>query len=153
MKGRWIVITAVATFAVFFVTIVPDAFGVSAFDDLAAGVALGLFLASVPIWLVAFGIAVVRSARGDDVSVGSLFLLNRSAPGDVRRWMIGVLIASVVVAAATASANPFSVLEPVLPLALMGLWNARYGVFPARDLAAEARAKVTRPRTQPGGAR
>jgi hypothetical protein len=153
MKGRWIVVTAVATFAVFFVTIVPDAFGLSAFDDLAAGVALGLFLVSLPIWLVAFGISIVRSARGDDVNVGSLFFLNRAAPGDVRRWMIGVLIASVVVAAATAWANPFSVLEPMLPLALMGLWSARYGTFPARDMAAEAGGRATRPRTQPGGAR
>ena len=153
MTGKWIVVTACATFVLFFVTIVPDAFGLSAFDDLAAGVALGLFLLSLPIWLVAFGIAVVRSARGDDVSVGSLFFLNRAAPSDVRRWMIGVLIASVVVAAATAWANPFSVLEPVLPLALMGLWSARHGTFPARDLSAAPRAKASRPRPQPGRAR
>jgi hypothetical protein len=153
MKGRWIVVTAVATFALFFVTIVPDAFGLSAFDDLAAGVALGLFLVSLPIWLVAFGISVVRSARGDDVSVASLFFLNRAAPADVRRWMIGVLLASIVVAAATCWANPFSVLEPVLPLALMGLWSARYGTFPAREMPAETRGKATGRRPQPKGAR
>ena len=40
---------------------------------------------------------------------------------------------------------------PVLPLALMGLWSARYGEFPARPV--EARPAARRPRTQPGGAR
>ena len=142
MQGRWIVVTAWATFALFFVTMVPDAFGVSAFDDLSAGVALALFLVSVPIWLYAFGLAIVRSARGDDVGVGSLFFLNRAAPHDVRKWMIGALVASIVLAAATAWANPFAVLEPILPLALMGLWSAKYGTFPARDLEAEGRRKV-----------
>jgi hypothetical protein len=153
VKGRWIVVTAWVTFALFLVTMVPDALGVSAFDDLSAGVALTLFLVSVPIWLFAFGLAIVRSARGDDVGVGSLFFLNRSAPSDVRKWMIGALIASIVLAAATAWANPFAVLEPLLPLALMGLWSAKYGTFPARDFAAEAGQKAARPRTQPGGAR
>ena len=150
MKGRWIVVTTWVTFGLFFVTIVPDALGIDAFDDLSAVVALVLFLASVVIWLYAFGLAVVRSARGDDVSVGSLFFLASSAPSDVRRWMVGALIASLVVAAATAFANPFAVLEPVLPLALMGLWSARYGTFPARGAAP---ARPTRPRAQPGGAR
>jgi hypothetical protein len=151
MKGRWIVVTTWVTFALFAVTIVPDALGVDAFDDLSAIVALSLFLVSLPVWFYAFGLAVVRSGRGDDVSVGSLFFLTSSAPSDVRRWMIGALVASLVVAAATAFANPFAVLEPVLPLALMGLWSARHGTFPARDLTSPARP--TRPRAQPGGAR
>lgn len=146
VKGRWIVVATWVTFALFFVTIVPDALGVDAFDDLSAGVALTLFLLSLPIWFFAFGLAVVRSARGDDVSIGSLFFLPASAPSDVRRWMIAALIASLVVAAATAYANPFAVLEPVLPLAFMGLWSARHGTFPARGVA------PTRPRPQPGGA-
>ena len=132
MRGRWIVVATWVTFALFFVTIVPDALGVDAFDDLSAGVALTLFLVALPIWFYAFGLAVVRSARGDDVSIGSLFFISSSASSDVRRWMIGALIASLVVAAATAYANPFAVLEPVLPLAFMGLWSARHGTFPAR---------------------
>jgi hypothetical protein len=150
VPGRWIVVATWITFAIFFVTIVPDALGVDAFDDLSSIVALALFLLSLPIWLYAFGLAVVRSSRGDDVGVGSLFFLNRAAPSDVRRWMIGALIASLVVAAATAYANPFAVLEPVLPLAFMGLWSARYGIFPERNVAP---ARPTRPRAQPGGAR
>jgi hypothetical protein len=153
VKGRWIVVSAWVTFGLFFVTMVPDAFGLSAFDDLSAIVALALFLVSVPIWLYAFGLAVVRSARADDVGVGSLFFLNRSAPSDVRKWMIGSLVASIGLAAATAWANPFAVLEPILPLALMGMWSAKYGTFPARDLPAEPRQKAARPRAQPGGAR
>ena len=151
MRGRWIVVATCVTFALFFVTIVPDALGVDAFDDLSAGVALTLFLVALPIWFYAFGLAVVRSARGDDVSIGSLFFISSSAPSDVRRWMVGALIASLVVAAATAYANPFAVLEPVLPLAFMGLWSARYGTFPAHNLNPPARP--TRPRAQPGGAR
>jgi hypothetical protein len=151
VPGRWIVVATWVTFALFFLTIVPDALGVDAFDDLSAGVALALFLVSLPIWFYAFGLAVVRSARGDDVGVGSLFFLGSSAPSDVRRWMIGALVASLVVAAATAYANPFAVLEPVLPLAFMGLWSARYGTFAARNVTAPARS--SRPRAQPGGAR
>jgi hypothetical protein len=150
VPGRWIVVATWVTFAIFFVTIVPVALGVDAFDDLSSVVALVLFLLSLPVWLYAFGLAVVRSARGDDVSVGSLFFLAASAPSDVRRWMVGALIASLVVAAATAFANPFAVLEPVLPLAFMGLWSARYGTFPARKTAP---VRPTRPRAQPGGAR
>src|SRR5439155_19768537 len=101
---------------------------------------------SAPIWHFTFAFAIVRSARGDEVGVGSLFFMNRSAPSDTRKWMIGALIASIVLAAATAWANPFAVLEPLLPLALMGLWSAKYGTFPARDFAAEARQKDARPR-------
>jgi hypothetical protein len=153
VKGRWIVVATWATFALFVVTIVPSAAGVSAFDDLADIVALTLFIASLLIWFYAFCLAVVRSARGDDVGVGSLFFLNRAAPSDVRRWMIGALVASLVVAAATAWTNPFAVLEPVLPLAFMGLWSARYGTFPARSGPPPARSSTSRPRAQPGGAR
>jgi hypothetical protein len=151
VQGRWIVVATWVAFGLFSVTIVPFALGVDAFEDLSSVVALTLFLVSLPIWFLAFGLAVVRSARGDDVGVGSLFFLSSSAPSDVRRWMIGALVASLVVAAATAYANPVAVLEPMLPLAFMGLWSARYGTFPARDLTPPARP--TRPRAQPGGAR
>jgi hypothetical protein len=153
MKGRWIVVATWASFALFAVTMIPDALGLAAFDDLSADVALVLFLLALPIWLYAFGLAVVRSGRGDDVSVGSLFFVPGSAPSDVRRWMIAAFVASLVVAAATAYANPFAVLEPVLPLALMGLWSARYGTFPARDLNPVPGSTTQRPRAQPGGAR
>jgi hypothetical protein len=136
MSGRSIVLASWVTLGLFVVTVVPDAAGLHAFDGLASVVALGLFLVSLPIWCYAFGLAVVRSARGDDVTVGNLFFLAGSAPDDVRRPLLAVVAVSVVVAAATAWANPFAALEPMLPLALLPLWGARHGTFPARPSAA-----------------
>ena len=127
------------TLGAFVVTIVPDAAGLHSFDKPAAWVALGLFLVSLPIWCYAFGLGVVRSARGDDVTVGNLFFLVGSAPDDVRRRLFAALAASVVVAAATAWANAFAALEPMLPLALLPLWAARHGTFPARPTTAVTR--------------
>ena len=138
------------TLGLFAVTIVPNAAGVGALDGVAAGVALVLFLAALVIWAYAFGLAVVRSARGDDIGVGNLFFLQGSAPRDVRRWLFGALAISVVLAFATAWANAFAALEPMFPLALVGLWSARYGTFPAR---ADANRVATKTRPQPGGAR
>ena len=139
MNGRSIVLASYITLGVFVVTIVPDAAGLHAFDGLATVTALGLFLAAIPIWLYAFGLAVVRSSRGDDVTVSNLFFLTGSAPNDVRRPLLAVVFISVAVAAATAWANPFSVLEPMLPLAFLPLWGARHGTFPARTTTALSR--------------
>lgn len=139
MSGRSIVIASWATLGVFLVTIVPDAAGLHILDGLSSVVALGLFLVSLPIWCYAFGLAVVRSARGDDVTLGGLFFLVGSAPDDVRRTLYAVIGLSVVVAAATAWANAFAVLEPMMPLALLPLWGARHGTFPARPAAAVSR--------------
>ena len=91
----------------------------------------------------AFGLAVVRSARGDDIGVGNLFFLiglgaRRRAPPAVRRarrcrsWSAG----------ATAWANAFAVLEPMLPLALRRLWGARHGDVPAAPTAATVHRAV-----------
>jgi len=139
MSGRSIVVASYVTLGVFVVTIVPDAAGVHAFDGLASVTALGLFLVSLPIWIYAFGLAVVRSARGDDVTVPNLFFLSGSAPNEVRRPLLAVVALSVVVAAATAWGNAFSVLEPMLPLAFLPLWGARHGTFPARPTTAMSR--------------
>ena len=139
MSGRSIVLASYVTLAVFVVTIVPDAAGVNAFDGLTSVIALGLFLVSLPIWFYAFGLAVVRSARGDDVTVQNLFFLTGSAPNDVRRTLLVVVGVSVVIAGATAWANAFAVLEPMLPLAFLPLWGARHGTFPARPTTAMSR--------------
>ena len=138
-NGRAIVVASYVTLVVYVVTIVPDAAGVHALDGLASVTALALFLGSLPIWLYAFGLAVVRSSRGDDVNVSNLFFLTGSAPNDVRRPLLAVVVVSVVVAGATAWANPFAVLEPMLPLAFLPLWGARHGTFPARPTAAVSR--------------
>jgi len=137
--GRSIVLASYLTLGIFVVTIVPDAAGVHAFDGLASVTALVLFLGSLPIWLYAFGLAIVRSSRGDDVTVSNLFFLTGSAPNDVRRPLLAVVALSVVIAAATAWSNAFSALEPMLPLAFLPLWGARHGTFPARRTTAMSR--------------
>jgi hypothetical protein len=154
MKGRWIVVLSWVTLGLFAATIIPNAAGLDALDAIADIVALSLFLAALVIWTYAFGVAVVRSARGDDIGVGSLFFLQGSAPRDVRRHLFVVLGISVVLGFTTALANPFAALEPMFPLALMGLWSARYGTFPARtDMQRASSSSAPKTRPQPGGAR
>jgi hypothetical protein len=132
VAGRLIVVTSWVTIAIFAAAVVPDALGVHALDTVAVVVSLALFLGSLPIWLYAYGLAVTRTARGDDITVSSLFFLSQSAPRDVRRQLLGAVLLCLVIAAATAVANPFSVLVPMLPLGLAGLWGARHGVYPPR---------------------
>ena len=55
VTGRSIVVASWATLAVFVVTIVPDAAGLHGLDGVASVTALTLFLASLPIWVYAFG--------------------------------------------------------------------------------------------------
>jgi len=122
----------------FAATALPAAFGASSLDSAAAGVALVLFSVSIVVWVWAFGLAVVRSARGDDIAVASLFFLQGSAPRAVKVHLFGSLTLSVTLAVVTAGAEPFGVLVPMLPLGLAGLWAARHGAFPARPQAAPA---------------
>jgi len=58
--------------------------------------------------------------------------LTPSAPKEERRHLLGATGVCVVVALATAWANPFSVLVPMFPLGCAALWGARHGVYPAR---------------------
>ncbi|GIU89742.1 MAG: hypothetical protein KatS3mg010_0841 [Acidimicrobiia bacterium] len=132
MTGRPIVVASWASVALFALVAIPDALGVDAFDGASVAVAAVQFLVSLPVWLYAFGLAVVRSARGDDIAVASLFFLSGSAPRDVRRHLLGAVLASIALATATAAANPAGVLVPMLPLGLAGCWAARHGVFPPR---------------------
>lgn len=126
MQSAW------ATVAVFGAAAVPDALGVDAFDGLAAVVSIVLFLCSLPVWVYAFGKAVVRSAHGDDIAVSGLFFLAGSAPSSARRNLLGATAASIAVAGATAAADPFGVLVPMLHLGLAGCYGARHGVYPQR---------------------
>ena len=136
--GRSIIVAGWVAFALFALTIVPDTAGLHAFDNVSAVVALTFFVVSIPLWLYAFGLGVMRNARGENVGVGNLFFLTGSAPVPVRRQLLGALVLSVVLAGATAWANAFAVLEPMLPLALAGLWGARHGEFSERDMTARA---------------
>ncbi len=132
MIGRRIIVLSWVALGCFAVIAIPDALGLHAVDDVAAGVSLALFLGSLPIWLYAFGLVLVRSARGDDIAVASWVFLTGSAPSDVRRHLLGATAASIVIAFATAWANPFSVLVPMFSLGMAALWGARHGTYPAR---------------------
>jgi hypothetical protein len=134
--GAWVVRCAWASVVLLAAAAVPEALGATAFDTVGVVVCLTLFLVSIPVWVYAFGKAVVRSARGDEIVVSSLFFLTGSAPKRVRAHLLGATGASVLVAAAVAFAEPFAVLVPMLPLGLTGLWGARYGTFPPRKPAA-----------------
>ena len=131
LPGARIILFSWATVILFSVVAIVDAIG-APIDALAVGLCLALFLVSLPVWAWAFGLAVVRTSRGDDIVVSSLFFLTGSAPDRVRKHLLGAFAISCVVALATAWANPFGVLVPMLPLGLVGLWGARHGVFPAR---------------------
>lgn len=133
--------TSWAADGLFAATAVPAALGVNALDGVAVGVAVGLFAVSIPVWVYAFGLAVARTTRGDDVVVASLFFLQGSAPRRVQLELLGALGACVVIAAATAVANPFGVLVPMLPLGLTGLWGARHGTYPPRRRTTEGLMK------------
>ena len=132
MIGKPIVVTSWVTLAIFSVVAIADALGLHALNTPATVVSVSLFLVSLPIWIYAFGLALVRSARGDDIAVASWVFLTPSAPKDVRRHLLGATGVCIVVAVATAWANPFSVLVPMLPLGFAALWGARHGVYPAR---------------------
>ena len=117
----------------FAVVTIPPALGASALEGVAIAVSLAMFAASLAVWAYAFALAVVRSSRGDDITVPALFFLSSgSAPVAVRRQLLGSLALSIVVAIATVRANPFSALVPMLTLGLTGLWAARHGTFPPR---------------------
>jgi hypothetical protein len=121
---------------VFALTSVPAAAGLSAFDTPAVVVALVLFGVGLVVWTWAFGLAVLRSARGDDIAVASLYLTAGDAPRAVRRQLFAALVLCLLIAAGTAVSNPFGVLVPMLSLGFVGLWAARHGRFPPRSAPA-----------------
>lgn len=143
--GRRTIAWSWGTTAVFTGTALPVALGASGLEGVAIVVSLTLFAASLVVWAYAFGLAVVRSSRGDDVTVPGLFFLSSgAAPPAVRRHLLGALAVSVVVAVVTVKANPFSALVPMLALGLAGLWAARHGTFPPRRTVGNTSAYVSR---------
>jgi len=131
-RGRVIEGVAWAGNLAFAVTAVPAALGVDALDDPAIAVCLGLFFVSLVVWTWALGAAAVRTANGDDISVFTLFLFEGRVPGRVRWSLYGALLVCLAITVATAAANPFGVLVPMLPLGLVGLWGARHQTYPRR---------------------
>jgi hypothetical protein len=132
VAGRGLIVASWSGTFAFGVTALPVALGADALDDVAVAVALGLFFVSLVVWTWALGAAVVRTARGDDVAVTTLFLLEGLVPAGARWSLYGSLAACLAIAVGTAAADPFGVLVPMYALGLVGLWGARHGTFPAR---------------------
>jgi hypothetical protein len=134
--GRRTIAWSWGTTTLFAGVAIPVALGATALEGVAVVISLALFAASLVVWVYAFGLAVVRTTRGDDITVPALFFLSAgTAPRAVRRHLLGSLAVSVVVAVATVKANPFGALVPMLALGLPGLWAARHGTFPPRRTA------------------
>jgi hypothetical protein len=143
--GRRTIVWSWGTSLAFAAITLPVALGASALEGVAIAVSLALFAGSLIVWAYAFSLAVVRSSRGDDVTVPTLFFLSAgAAPPAVRRHLLGSLAASIVVAVVTVKANPFSALVPMLPLGLAGLWAARHGTFPPRRSTRNMRPTASR---------
>ncbi len=99
-----------------------------------------LFGVSLVVWVWAFAVAAARSTQGDDIAVGSLFLVEGRTERTPRRSLYLSFGLSLVITAVVASSNPFAVLVPMLSLGLVGLWGARHGRFPRRrDVQPESR--------------
>jgi hypothetical protein len=151
--GKRIIVASWLSNAVFLAGSLPLMVGADGTDRLAAGVCLVLFAISLVVWIWAFAIAVTRSSQGDDIAVGSLFLVEGTVDRPTRTTLYLSFGLSVVITAVAAGSNPFAVLVPMLSLGFVGLWGARYGVFPLRpELRQESRPlRPTRSTRQRGG--
>jgi hypothetical protein len=139
-RGRRIVAASWIGDAVFLAVSVPAILGVSGAEGVAAAVCLALFALSLGVWIWAFAIAVARSSQGDDIAVGSLFLVEGSVARANRRALYLPFGASLIITVVAAASNPFAVLVPMLPLGFVGLWGARHADFPRRkDVVTPAR--------------
>ena len=152
IAGRRIVTSSWISNAVFAIGSLPALLGVANGSGISAALCLTLFAVSLVVWASAFASAAARSSRGDDIAVGSLFLVEGAGPGGARKplyWSFGL---SLIITAAAAGSNPFAVLVPMLSLGLVGLWGARHGVFPRRrDVGHDARPlRPNRSVRQPG---
>jgi|SRR5690242_7509432 hypothetical protein len=152
--GRRIVLASWISNVVFLAASLPAVLGGgTTAENVAAGVCLALFALSLGIWGWAFAIAVARSSQGDDIAVGSLFLVEGTVAKSNRRALYLPFAASLVITAVAAASNPFAVLVPMLSLGFVGLWGARHGRFPRRkDVATPARPlRPTHSTRQRGG--
>jgi hypothetical protein len=101
-------------------------------------IAMGMFAVGCALFCAALFLGAQRS-RDAEMGVGGWFLLIGSAPRPAQLHLLGSLGVEITVAIATAAARPFStlafgILAPVYGLALCGIWGARYGTFPPRQV-------------------
>jgi hypothetical protein len=108
-------------------------------------VSMVLFAVGVVAFILSYATAVERS-RNDEIGAANLYVLTGdTAPPDVKRLLLGALIAQCVVGLGAAAIgfsqqsnenrlNPvaFAILVPMLGFGLNGLWAARYGRFGPR---------------------
>jgi len=133
VPGARIVMVGWLANALFAATAIPAAiFGGSVLDAISIATSLALFFVAIAVFGYAFFKALARTTRGDDIAVASLFFLQGSAPTPVRRTFAALFVVCLAVAAGTAAWEFFSVLVPMLPIGLAGMWAARYGTFPPR---------------------
>ena len=145
-EGQAIVLASYASNAVLAICVVPAAFGHPSLQWMSVGVSMLSFLVAIVVWTWALVLAAVRTTRGDDVQVASLFLIQGVPEGAPRRTLYWAFLQCVLITAVVAASDPFVVLAPMLPLGLVGLWGARHGVYPARqDAPARPRPAAVRP--------
>lgn len=131
LPGHRTILASWAGTVLFAATALPAAKGAAAFEVPAVAVSLGLFVTGIGVSLVALARAAVRAPRRQErITVGGLWFLQGSAPKPVRRLLLGSVAASLAVVVATVTTAPFSVLEPMFPLALCAWWGALHGTFP-----------------------
>jgi hypothetical protein len=100
---------------------------------------LALFVAGCAAFLWAYARAVGRS-RDEVISMAGLFFLAEGVAPRSVAWALRLLLAiQVVVALGTAAARPFSslafgILAPMFGLALLAVWGAARGTFPAHPV-------------------
>jgi hypothetical protein len=147
VPGQRIVYVSWGANALFALTALPLLAGVHA-GPVAITTALGLFAASLVVWVWAFAVAVRRSTEGDDIVVSSLFLLQGDVDKRARNQLYLSFAVCLVITAVTAKSEPFGVLVPMLPIGLVGLWGAKYGKYPLRT-DVEVPERPLRPQRSP----
>jgi len=131
LPGHRVIEASLAGTVLFAATTLPAAADVEALQVPANAISVVLFLVSIPIALVALARAAVRAGRDEErIGVGSLFFLQGSAPRPVRLLLLGSFAVSVIICGVAAAKEPFGILQPVFPLALMAWWGASHGTFP-----------------------
>lgn len=143
-EGRAIVVTSWVSNAVLAVAVLPPVFGIDAFDGASVAVSMVSFLVSMVVWVWALVVAALRTTRGDDVQVASLFLVQGAVAGTPRRSLYRSFGVCLVITVIAAASDPFVVLAPMLPLGFVGLWGARHGVYPARQETSTTGPRATR---------
>ena len=132
VRGVW-----AATVLFCLTTVLAAALPAGPMRPVAVVVSLACFVVGSALYLAGYARAVQRS-RTEEISMAALtFLAGETAPGRVRRLLLGATALQVVVAVAAASARPFTslafgILAPVLGLGAQAFWASRVGVFPRR---------------------